>query len=225
MAQDTDELRARIEEQRMEITGTVEQIENRIMPSRIMARRRDRMRHTLTDWKDAVFGNDEPDYQDAWALYGTGTASGRYAGDGDRYAGSSGSSGRNEQGIAGRAGEATSHALESAKEGVAHAPQMLRRQARGNPMAAGAVALGAGWLFATVLPRSREERAMVQRMEPKLAETAAAVKSEGQALVGDLKEPARDAVEQVKQTGHDVASEMRDEAKDAASSVRSTVTH
>ena len=222
MAQDTDELRARIEEQRMEITGTVEQIENRIMPGRIMARRRDRMRRTLTDWKDAVFGNDEPDYQDAWALYGTGTPSGRYQYGGDQYAGRY--SGQGEQGIVGRAGDATSHVLESAKEGVAQAPQMLRRQARGNPMAAGMVALGAGWLVATVLPRTQEERAMVQRIEPKLAETAAAVKSEGQAIAGELKEPAHEAVEQVKQTGQEVASEMRDEAKDAASSVRSTAT-
>jgi hypothetical protein len=219
MAQDTDELRARIEEQRMEITGTVEQIENRIMPSRIMARRRDHMRRTLTDWKDAVFGNDEPEYQDAWAMYGTGSAAGRY------FAHSSGqSSGQHDQGLVGRAGEATSHAFESAKENVAQAPQMLRRQTRGNPMAAGVVALGAGWLFGTVLPRTQEERALAQRMEPKLAETAAVVRSEGQALADEMKEPAREAVEQVKHTGQEVASELRDEAKDAASSVRSTAT-
>lgn len=175
---DTEQLRARIEEQRMEITGTVEQIENRIMPGRIMARRRDSVRRTLTDWRDTVLGNDEPDY--------SGTS-----------------------------------ALTSAKEGVPHAPQTIRRQARGNPMAAGAVALGAGWLVATVLPRTQEERAMARRMEPKLAEAASAVKSEGQALASDLEEPARDAVEQVKHTGQEVASELRDEAKDAASSVRS----
>lgn len=176
---DTEQLRARIEEQRMEITGTVEQIENRIMPSRIMARRRDGVRRTLTDWRDTVFGTDEPGHP------------------------------------------ATTSALESAKEGVQHAPQVIRRQARGNPMAAGAVALGAGWLVATVLPRTQEERAMARRMEPKLAEAASAVKSEGQALASDLEEPARDAVQQVKQTGQEVASEMRDEAKEAASSVRS----
>jgi hypothetical protein len=192
----------------MEITGTVEQIENRIMPGRIMARRRDRVRHTLTDWKDTVFGNDEPDYPDMWA------ASRRPAGQQHP----------DQQGLVGRAGDATSHALESAKEGVQQAPQMLRRQARGNPMAAGAIALGAGWLFATVLPRTQEERAMARRMEPKLAETAAAVKSEGQALASDLEEPARDALEQVKHTGQEVASELRDEAKDAAASVRSTAT-
>lgn len=118
---DTEQLRARIEEQRMGITGTVEQIENRIMPGRIMARRRDSVRRALTDLRDTVLGNDEPDY--------SGTS-----------------------------------ALTSAKEGVQHAPQTIRRQARGNPMAAGAVALGAGWLVATVLPRTQEERAMARRV-------------------------------------------------------------
>lgn len=200
MAQDTDELRARIDEQRMEITETVEQIENRIMPGRIMARRRDRMRRTLTDWKDAVFGNDEPEYRDAWAMYGTRAAP-------------------RQPGMVERAGETASHVLHGAKQGVHDAPGTIRRQTRGNPMAAGAVALGAGWLVATVLPRTQEERAMARRIEPKLAETASAVRSEGEALVGELKEPAREAVEQVKQSGQEVASELRDEAKDAASSV------
>lgn len=212
MAQDTDELRARIEEQRMEITGTVEQIENRILPGRIMARRGDRMRRTLTGWKDNVFGHDEPQYIDPWTRPGTAT-SGRAGADHD-----------GEPGLVGRAGEATAHALDSAKDGVAHAPQMIRRQARGNPMAAGAIALGAGWLVASVLPRTQEERAMARRVEPKLVETAAAVKSEGQALASDLKEPARDAVEQMKQTGQEAASEIRDEAATAASSVRDSAT-
>jgi hypothetical protein len=201
----------------MEITGTVEQIENRIMPGRIIARRRDRVRRTLTDWKDTVFGNDEPEYPDAWALYRT--TSGGYAGNGS---GGEAHRAGGEEGLVGRVSDTTSHALESAKEGVHHAPQMLRRRTRGNPMAAGAIALGAGWLFATVLPRTQEERAMARRIEPKLAETAAAVKSEGQALASDLAEPAREAVEQVKHTGQEVASELRDEAKDAASSVRSS---
>jgi hypothetical protein len=62
MAEDPDQMRARIDHQRSEITQTVDEIGNRVSPSHIVARRQDRMRRRLTDWRDLVFGNDEPDY-------------------------------------------------------------------------------------------------------------------------------------------------------------------
>ena len=212
MAQDTDELRARLDEQRAEISGTVEQIENRIMPGRIMARRRDRVRRTMTDWKDAIFGNDEPQY--AWDTFGTS----QYAGS--QYRGGSGYDG-SQEGLVHRAGDAASSAVDSARESLHAAPERMRRQARGNPMAAGAVALGAGWLIGSLMPKTEEEQIMARRLEPALANAASTVKSEGQSIASELQEPAREAMDRVKQTGQEAASELKDDAREAASTVRS----
>lgn len=211
MAQDTDQLRARLDAQRAEISGTVEQIENRIVPGRIVARRRDRMRRTLTDWKDTIFGNDDPNY--AWDTFGSSS----YApsGYGSEYGSPSGG-----EGLVQRAGGAASAAIDSARDGIHDAPETVRRQARGNPMAAGAIALGAGWLIGSLLPKTEQEQIVARRLEPALADAASMVKSEGQALADELQEPARDALDQVKQTGQDAAADVTDEARDAASTVR-----
>jgi hypothetical protein len=205
MAQDADELRAQIDAQRSEITGTVEQIENRIRPGRIMARRRDRIRRTMIDWKDSVFGNDEPDYPHmgwypaAQNPYASGALDRRDDRDDDT-------------GLMARASGTVSS--------VSDAPDMVRRQTRGNPIAAGLIAAGAGWLIGGVLPRSERERSMARRIEPALSDAADVVKHEGQELAGELREPVREATDEVKHTGEAAIADLRDEAKDAAGSVR-----
>ena len=50
-----------------------------------------------------------------------------------------------------------------AAEAVKDVPDMARRQARGNPLAAGAVALAAGWLVGSLLPASEKERQLAIR--------------------------------------------------------------
>lgn len=219
MAADAEELRARIDEQRSEITGTVEQIENRIMPGRIMARRRDRVRNTLTDWKDAVFGNDEPEYPEPWYQYGTGTAwqsgSGARSGHADQ---------RGQQGLLPRAGEAASSMAHTVVDTIEDVPTMARRRTRGNPMAAGAVALGVGWIVGGLAPRTRREQAMVRRVEPALATVAAAATTEAQQVVGDLREPAQEALHEVQHAGRDAVDELRDETRQAAGEVRDGAT-
>ena len=79
-------------------------------------------------------------------------------------------------------------ALDSAKQSAQNVadsaremPQQIKRQTRGNPMAAGLVALGAGWLLGSLLPASREER--------RAAET---VKQKAQPLMEDAKDQARE---------------------------------
>lgn len=215
MAHDVDELRAQIDARRSEISGTVEQIENRIRPGRIVARRRDRMRRTITDWKDSVFGNDEPDYPRAdW--YRTGASSYPGAWNPEYRAHDDG------PGMAGRAADTATSAADAVRSSVHDAPSMVRRQTRGNPLAAGLVAAGAGWLVGSVLPGSAREHAMAQRIEPALADAAAAVRHEGEELAGELREPVRDAVDEIKQTGMEAVADVRDEAKHAAGSVTQT---
>jgi gas vesicle protein len=198
MAQDTDQMRARIEQQRTDITHTVDQIGNRVNPSHIVARRQDRMRRRLTGWKDAVFGNDEPDFMPP-------------RGDQPRFPEQPDSDG----GMRDRFGEATSNATST----VQHAPSAVRRQTRGNPMAAGAIAVGAGWLIGSLLPESRSEQRAVHRIEPQLAEAAAEAKHEAQGLAQDLKEPAKDAATHVKDAGSSAVGDVKERASQSAGKV------
>ena len=62
---------------------------------------------------------------------------------------------------AGDAREAATSAVQHASEHVQQAPQALADQARGNPVAAGIIAFGAGVLLATLLPSSRTEQRVV----------------------------------------------------------------
>jgi hypothetical protein len=199
MAEDPEQMRARIEQQRGEITHTVDQIGNRVSPSHIVARRQDRMRRRFTDWRDLVFGNDQPDYRRR---------------DDDRYRFPANPD--SDSGMRDRAGEAASHATSA----VQQAPSAVRRQTRGNPLAAGAVALGAGWLIGSLLPESRSERRSLQRMQPQLAEAAAEARDEARGLAEDLREPTRQAADNVKGAGSRAADEVKGKADESARNVR-----
>jgi len=199
MAQEPDQLRAQIEQQRAEISGTVDEIGNRVNPAHALARRQDRVKRRLTDWKDSVFGNDEPDYPTRHDWYAGPTTS---------------------HDAGGGIGQTVSSMASSASHSVQHAPSAVRRQARGNPMAAGAVALAAGWLVGSVLPETRREQRAVRRIEPQLSDAADAVRQEGRALAEDLEEPARHAADEVKRTGQEAAAEVKERGTHAAEDVR-----
>ncbi len=210
MAQDTEqmrqteEMRARIDQQRDDIGHTVDQIGNRVSPSHIVARRQDRMRRRLTGWKDAVFGNDEPDFPPPRGdRYGYGSP--------DRYAGSDDSDSVRE-----RVGDAASAATSTVQE----APRVIRRQTRGNPMAAGAIAVAAGWLIGGLLPETDSEKRAVKRVEPRLADAASEAKHEGRELADDLREPAKDAADKVTDSARHAGDEVTSQASQSARSVR-----
>jgi hypothetical protein len=180
MAEQADELRGQIDTQRAEITDTVREIENRVLPSRIAARRTDMMKQRMRGWKDAVFGGSD----DEWA----------YAGNG----------GNSQHGLADRA----SNVASSAADTIRHGPDAARRTTRGNPLAAGGIALGAGWLVAGLLPTSRRERELVRRAEPKIAEAMSTAKDEGAAIAHELREPAKQAAEEMQETAKDAAKQV-----------------
>jgi gas vesicle protein len=110
----------------------------------------------------------------------------------------------------------------SVSDSVSNAGQTAKAQAQGNPMAAGLIALGAGWLLGSLLPASSRER-----------EAASAVKEQATPLIGqakevaketaeELKEPAMSAAESVKTTAQDAAETVKAEGQSAAENVRSS---
>ncbi len=113
--------------------------------------------------------------------------------------------------------------------------QELSGRTERNPMAAGLVALGAGFLAAALLPPTQREREAAQRlrreMEP-LTRQASAVGREmvnelqpvAEGSVEQLKERATDAVEQVKQETQGSVRQVKDEADEASTNVKQRAT-
>jgi Protein of unknown function (DUF3618) len=114
-----------------------------------------------------------------------------------------------------RVGSATSQVGESASSvgsRIGDAPDVIRRQTEGNPLAAGLVAFGAGMVLATVLPTTRKEEQAGRRIQPQLAQVAEEVKGEVRQAAEELKPAAQQAVEEVKGSAQDAAQSVKDDA-------------
>jgi gas vesicle protein len=130
-------------------------------------------------------------------------------------------------GSASDAGHATSDSASSMASSVgdtAHgAASTVKRQARGNPLAAGLVALGAGWLLGSLLPASSKETEMAEavkdRAAPVLDEAQSTVKQMAQEGAEHLKEPAQEAVQTVKDHAQDSVQTVKQEGQSAAQDV------
>ena len=130
-------------------------------------------------------------------------------------------------GSASDAGHATSDSASSLASSVgdtAHgAASTVKRQARGNPLAAGLVALGAGWLLGSLLPASSKETEMAEavkdRAAPVLDEAQSTVKQMAQEGAEHLKEPAQEAVQTVKDHAQDSVQTVKQEGQSAAQDV------
>jgi hypothetical protein len=105
----------------------------------------------------------------------------------------------------------------SVGETAASAPQAVRRQTQGSPLAAGVVAFGVGMVLSSLIPASERERELVQAGE---AKAKAPVQEKASEMAGELREPVQRAAQQVKDTATQAASDTADQAKSAAGDVR-----
>ena len=122
-------------------------------------------------------------------------------------------------GSAESAGHSTSGGLSSVGDSVSSAPSMARDKARGNPMAAGVIAFGAGWLISSLLPASDTEKKAATQVKDKASEHSETLMAPMKEMSGNLKEPAQQAADSVKSTATDAASTMQDTAKSAKDDV------
>jgi len=111
-----------------------------------------------------------------------------------------------------------------AAEAVKDVPDMARRQARGNPLAAGAVALAAGWLLGSLLPASEKERQLASTAKEQAQPLVDEAKSVAQETAEHLKEPAQQAAQSVKETARQGVDHVREDGTSAAQNVKETAT-
>lgn len=214
MVERTDELRDDIERRRREISGTVDELQNRVSPKRLMARGRYRVRRWVIDRKDRIMGNEQPYYpwQDQES-HGSGSKEESMK---DRVSESASRTGNRVSEVAGEASDRASHAASEAKDAVAKAPQMLRQQTRGNPMAAGLIAFGGGLLLGSLLPETSAEQEIARRVEPTVSGAMSEAREAGRDVMEDVKGDAEEAMEHVKDKASEAGQHLRDDTKEAA---------
>jgi Protein of unknown function (DUF3618) len=123
-------------------------------------------------------------------------------------------------GSAGSAGGSVGSAASSVGDAAGAAPAAMRRQAEGNPLAAGLIAFGVGWLLSSLAPATQPEQELARAVEDKVTDLAEPVKAAAQEVAGNLQEPLQQSAEQIKSAATDAASETAEQAKSAAQDVR-----
>lgn len=210
MSTDPDQIRSEIDQTQRELSADVDALTEKLSPPRIVERRVQRTREAMTNVKDKIMGSTSDAYQTAGsAISGHGAASG--AGDSVSARASS-------------ARDTAADAASSAVDTVRSAPDTIRRRTTGNPLAAGLVAFGAGWLLSSLLPASEPEQQVATQVKDFATEQGRPVAQQlgqaGQEAAQELKESAQQRAESVRQTAADAASTVKGEAQSAAADVK-----
>lgn len=192
MGEETTRLREEIDQTRADLSRDVDLITDRTSPSRIARRRWDRVRAAGTSVRERVMGS--------------ATDSGRHAADTvqSRAQGAL----ESVQGTASSAVGTVQDTAHSAVEGT-------RRTTEGNPLAAGLLAFGVGWLVSSLLPASEVERRATESARQTVREHADVV----QPMVDQAKQGAQEAGQHLKEQAAQSAQEVREHAQQAASTV------
>ena len=100
----------------------------------------------------------------------------------------------------------------------------MKRQAEGNPLAAGLIAFGVGWLVASLLPSSSKEQAAASAIKDQSAPLLEGAKGLVTEAAQSLREPAQDAVQAVKERAGEAASSLKEEGVSEAQSLKGDAT-
>lgn len=201
---DPDVIRRQIEDTRRELSYDVDALNEKVNPTRVVDRRVEAAKGRFGGIKDKVMGSAQSTHSSA-----RGTA--------QNAAGS-------VQDAASSATGTVQDAASSAAQAVQQAPDTITRQAQGNPLAAGLIAFGVGWLVSSLLPASDKEQQLASQAESAVREHKDTLlepaKQAAQEMGDQLKPAAQQAVEEVKSTAQDAAGTVREQGQSAAQDVQ-----
>jgi hypothetical protein len=113
--------------------------------------------------------------------------------------------------------DSTQSAKDSVTDAAESAKRTVRRSASGNPLAAGLVAFGVGWLLSSLIPVSRTEERVGQAVRKTARDQSETMRSAVSEMADNLREPAKESASRVGQTAADSAETVKNEAKQATS--------
>jgi gas vesicle protein len=203
---DPEVIRRQIEETRSNLSYDVDALNEKVNPTRVVDRRVGKAKSTVTGLKDRVFGAAQ--------------------GHGQHASGVASNAAGNVQGAASSAADSVQSAASSAVDTIQQAPDTIQRQAQGNPLAAGLIAFGVGWLVSSLLPTSEKEKQLAAQAETAVKEHSQPLvdqaKSVAQEIGDNLKPAAQEAVESVKSTAQEGVETVKAEGQSAAQDVQGT---
>jgi hypothetical protein len=204
MSTDPDQIRREIEYTRSSLSGDVDALASKASPRRMVNDRKRRVGETFRNVRDTVMGtpHDATERSEhAASTIGDKTSS-----------------------VAATVSDNASSAASSAASAVQETPAAIRRQTEGNPLAAGLVAFGLGWLASSLLPASEKERRAAGAVKEMVAEHADTLKAEAKDLAQEAKDnlggPAHEAVDSVRSSVRNASATVKDEGRSAADDVK-----
>jgi len=201
---DPDVIRRQIEDTRRELSYDVDALNEKVNPTRVVDRRVAAAKGRVGRMKEKVMGSAQDTRSSAHGMASNAAS--------------------NAQGMASNAAGTVQDVASSAADAVQQAPDTVMRQAQGNPMAAGLIAFGVGWLVSSLLPVSEKERQLAQQAESTVREHKDTLlepaKQAAQEMGEQLKPAAQQAVEEVKSTAQDAAATVKEEGQSAADDVK-----
>ena len=204
MGQSAEQVRADIERTREDLGQDLDALGNKISPRQAVRRRTDRVRSKLTIVRERVMGSAE-------------SATSTVSSEGSSVAGSVRDAASD---VASSVGDAASDAADT----VRHAPDLVKRETEGNPMAVGLIAFGLGALAGTILPSTQTERSIAPQLRERVVEPMKETASHAAHEVGqDLRGSAGEAAERVKQTAQEGAQRLSEETRDRVENVKREV--
>ncbi len=114
------------------------------------------------------------------------------------------------------AGGAISDAAGSVKDAAGSAPSAVKSRTRGNPVAAGLVAFGLGWLVSSLIPASSAEQQAATALKERAQPLTEGVTQAAKDVAGQLQEPLQQAAAELKSTATGAAATVKDEAASSA---------
>jgi len=199
-----EQIQQDIEETRRALSTDVERLSEKVSPGRVVSRRVDRVKSSVGSVKERVMGS-MPD---------TGQVK-------SNAGGAMSSAGGAVSSATSSAGDALSSAASSVSDAASQAPQAVRRQAQGNPLAAGLVAFGVGMIVSSMLPASEREKQLASQAQSQVQEKVAGpLQEKAKEMASELQGPAQEAAQNVKEAATQAASTTVDESKSAAQDVK-----
>ena len=198
-----NQIQNKIDRTREDLSSNVNALADKVSPNRIVGRRVRRTRAAVTSVKERVMGASAPATDTVRSTAST-------AGDAMSSAAST-------------TGAAVSSAASTVADATKSAPTAATRQAQGNPIAAGLIAFGVGWLASSLMPASKPEQQIAEQVKDKVTDAAHPLVEQAQQsakqVADNLQQPAHEALDTVRSTAQDAASTVTDEAKGAAADV------
>ncbi len=110
----------------------------------------------------------------------------------------------------------------SAVDTARHAPESVAGGTQGNPLAAGLIAFGIGFLVASILPTSDVEQQAATQVLDKAQPAIDQARDSAEGAAEDLKGSVSEAAQELRASATDSASAVKDQTKSATGEVRSS---